>query len=266
MNMKHLYTELNPLVQSGSVTDESITNDSVIEIYFDNTDVFVKTISQSGHVVSFTVDGNLSGTHVCVVVNNLTNVDITDMTQEIVQNTYDIEDLFTSVGDINTTLENHTTTLTTHSNNIIDLQENDTELSQRVEECFQSVSNGKSLIASAITDKGVQTLATDTFQTMADNIGQIQGGEPSELITNRFGNSKTYTITKNYAVGYFYVVSGSSSYVWLRVNGNNQSPIDSENQSYVYIRVYRVYNLKQGDVITTGGYVSSRYFLYNGEV
>ena len=36
-----------------------------------------------------------------------------------------------------------------------------------------SVSNGKSLIASAITDKGVSTASNATFQTMANNIGNI---------------------------------------------------------------------------------------------
>lgn len=41
-------------------------------------------------------------------------------------------------------------------------------------EVKQSVSNGKSLIASAITDKGIETLSDATFQTMADNIGLIE--------------------------------------------------------------------------------------------
>ena len=51
-------------------------------------------------------------------------------------------------------------------------------------ELFQSVSNGKSLIASAITDKGVTTSNTATFQTMADNINNIT-------------TKVTYNITKN---------------------------------------------------------------------
>lgn len=42
-------------------------------------------------------------------------------------------------------------------------------------ELFQSVSNGKTLIASAITDKGVVTSNTDDFQTMATNISNIEG-------------------------------------------------------------------------------------------
>lgn len=43
-----------------------------------------------------------------------------------------------------------------------------------MDEVFQSVSNGKELIADAITDKGVSTSATDSFQTMATNIGLIE--------------------------------------------------------------------------------------------
>lgn len=54
-----------------------------------------------------------------------------------------------------------------------------------INELFQSVSNGKSLIARAITDKGVTTLATDTFEQMANNIRQI--------ITDESGDTNTYT-------------------------------------------------------------------------
>ena len=43
----------------------------------------------------------------------------------------------------------------------------------QLQELFQSVSNGKSLIASAIADMGVSTLATDTFEVMANNIRNI---------------------------------------------------------------------------------------------
>lgn len=45
-----------------------------------------------------------------------------------------------------------------------------------IDELFQSVSEGKSLMAAAVTDKGVETAATDSFATMAGNIGQISGG------------------------------------------------------------------------------------------
>lgn len=43
-----------------------------------------------------------------------------------------------------------------------------------ITELKNSVSNGKQLVADAITEKGVETTATDEFQTMADNIGSIK--------------------------------------------------------------------------------------------
>ena len=45
-----------------------------------------------------------------------------------------------------------------------------------IAETFQSVSSGKTLIASAITDKGISTSNTDTFQTMANNIVSLSTG------------------------------------------------------------------------------------------
>ena len=55
-------------------------------------------------------------------------------------------------------------------------------------ELFQSVSNGKSLIASAITDKGVSTSNTATFQQMATNIGNI---------SSTGGDTTQYSVTYN---------------------------------------------------------------------
>jgi hypothetical protein len=51
-----------------------------------------------------------------------------------------------------------------------------TDVEGALSELFTSVSDGKTLIAAAITDKGVSTSATDPFSTMATNIGSISGG------------------------------------------------------------------------------------------
>ena len=66
-----------------------------------------------------------------------------------------------------------------------------------------SVSEGKSLIATAVTGKGVQTAADATFQTMATNISSIAA---QEYVTVSFsGNSQSCTITF-----YGYTVNGKS--------------------------------------------------------
>lgn len=49
-----------------------------------------------------------------------------------------------------------------------------------LDSCFQSVSNGKSAIASAITDKGVSTAASADFSTMANNIRNIRQLDTSD--------------------------------------------------------------------------------------
>lgn len=59
-----------------------------------------------------------------------------------------------------------------------------------INETFQSVSSGKKLIASAITDKGVTTSNTDTFQTMANNILSISSNtQPSGQDAYREGRT-----------------------------------------------------------------------------
>lgn len=48
------------------------------------------------------------------------------------------------------------------------------ELKESLSECFQSVSNGKALVASAITGKGVKTASDAAFATMTNNINKIK--------------------------------------------------------------------------------------------
>lgn len=64
-----------------------------------------------------------------------------------------------------------------------------TNVQDAVTELFTSVSNGKSLLAGAITDKGVSTSATDSFAVMATNIGAIEtgGGTPASVSVNYGG-------------------------------------------------------------------------------
>ena len=67
------------------------------------------------------------------------------------------------------------------------ITKNQKPIQMQLNETFQSVSNGKTLIASAITDKGINTSNTDTFQTMADNIAQIEQGVTGDTLLYKFG-------------------------------------------------------------------------------
>ena len=59
-----------------------------------------------------------------------------------------------------------------------------TEINTKVNDLFQSVSSGKTLVANAITDKGVSTATDATFATMASNISKINTNGYKEETVN----------------------------------------------------------------------------------
>ena len=72
-----------------------------------------------------------------------------------------------------------------------------THVEGALKELFQSASNGKTLIANAITGKGVATNVSDSFQTMATNIKNISsgGGGITPTGTKEITQNGTYDVT-----------------------------------------------------------------------
>ena len=90
----------------------------------------------------------------------------------------DVANLKTTLGDKNNLPSGDTNVVSgiNRINNSIGTEELSTTaktLKGAINEVFQDVDNGKTLIASAITDKGIATSDNDTFQVMADNISKI---------------------------------------------------------------------------------------------
>ena len=74
------------------------------------------------------------------------------------------------------------------------------DLNSNMQECFQSVSNGKAKMASAITGKGVTTPSDATFDVMASNVNKITGGKCISL-----GNGTSFdvkTVCANNGIDY----------------------------------------------------------------
>ena len=78
-------------------------------------------------------------------------------------------------------------------------------ITAKLNEVFQSVSDGKSKIAAAITDKGINTAADATFNTMANNISKIETGSSIQKDNMKISYNKgilntiecTVEVTKN---------------------------------------------------------------------
>lgn len=99
-----------------------------------------------------------------------------------------------------------------------------THVEGALKELFQSASNGKQLIANAITGKGVVTNVSDSFQTMATNIknissGSAGGGGITPTGTKEITQNGTYDVT-NFASVLVNVASSGGS---TGVGGNIES-------------------------------------------
>lgn len=132
------------------------------------------------------------------------------------------------------------------NNNFEDVNNAITKLNTNQTELFQSVSDGKTKIAGAITDKGVLTSATDTFQTMADNISQIttsSGGSGTGEITIPEG----YVDTSDATADESKILLGYSAYskgqkiLGTFVSGGSSGSGDSSSNPEV-IEIYKTSN------------------------
>ncbi len=110
-----------------------------------------------------------------------------------------------------------------------------------IAETFQSVSSGKTLIASAITDKGVSTSNDDTFQVMANNILRLSSTEEITYTFNTVSdmkNSKTVFVEGDIikVLGYYTqgdLIESSLKYtVMTYENWLNSYPEDMRLVSY----------------------------------
>lgn len=80
---------------------------------------------------------------------------------------------------------------------------------EAIDQLFTSVSNGKSEIASAITDKGVNTSADASFAMMAENIGKIS--------TNNIEKGSTYPSIQGF-ISVNYNLSFDPTYFLVYIN------------------------------------------------
>lgn len=107
------------------------------------------------------------------------------------------------------------------------------DVQDAIDEVFQSVSSGKTLIAGAITDKGVQTSASDSFSTMATNIAAIPTGGGVEVLENfkgtfllpSSGNWKPHTMTKAGYITAMFICTWSGQTVQVRKGTTNITTI-----------------------------------------
>ena len=115
-----------------------------------------------------------------------------------------------------------------------------------LDELFQSVSSGKTLVANAITDKGVSTATDATFATMATNISKITNYTASEkqaLATAITGKGVSTSSTDSFS-------TMATNISKININGYKEETVSCNNTSVsanrlVFTFSADVYGVKQ---------------------
>lgn len=102
-----------------------------------------------------------------------------------------------------------------------------------IDQLFTSVSEGKSLVAKAVTDKGVQTALDATFETIAENVGKIEN-------VSNIARKALNTLFYRNIIGLqnFKVTNGTPS---IAYNGDTYTLNLSQDESSNDNRYYRLY-------------------------
>lgn len=179
--------------------------------YQKKNDAAQKTIVEDGKLYLTKLDGTKLDDGTTLPTGSGTSIDDTNTTTDKTWSSSKIDSQFK---DITKEIGNDTLKTTAQ------------DVKGAINEVFQSASNGKQLIANAITGKGVKTSVNDSFQVMATNIGKISGG-----------GSTTYSVTNNLSHA---------------VNNNSNTRVEKYNSYSANITVETGYKLNS-ITVTMGG-------------
>ena len=188
---------------------------------------------------------------------------------ETVTNTYTKEEIDSKLEELRTSINNNKTSIEENKNILTAIQNklNDYALKTALNKAnsnidslntivtnntnkIKTIENGKTLIAESITNKGITTASTDSFETMANNIGSISTSPGKREVTLKAGyayinsTSSTATTLTIPNMGWTKITRKSSNnvqYFWINgdrtlTSDNNTLDISSITDISIYLQ------------------------------
>lgn len=128
VQFKKLETTLEAGTNTHTFTDDLITDNSVIEVYTDNDDVYPVNIEQSGHSVNIEIVGHIVAVRVAITINNVISYEPVDVSAI---NTH-FDNLDQDVSDITTSINGLTNRVLNNENDIDTINDDLSALSTMV--------------------------------------------------------------------------------------------------------------------------------------
>lgn len=254
---KTIFKTLNKNASSFTITDESISNNSIFEVYPSDDSVILTDVTVNGTTANITFDSTAEYNIPCAVfINNLIGAyepesglpDTSGHAGNILKVNNQLEAYWAIPDSSGIIYKEHSV-----RNELDKLNTDIVNINEELQEVFQSVSNGKSIIASAITDKGVPTLATDTFQTMADHIAEIEGAGGIVQHEEYYGNAvalynKTITsqLTGTFRAIIYTYTDGAEV---IKKNGITVNAVFSDTRASVHHYAFYEFEVNENDSI-----------------
>ena len=133
------------------------------------------------------------------------------------------------------------------------LSGNITTINNEISSLKSSVSNGKSLIAAAVTDKGVPTAASDSFTTMSNNIRKINDPVPVQSLP------EGYTQVN-------YILTDGKAYINSEISNQLIRSLITTTNWYQHFSMRYIFSIPNADTIPDISYLSNAFNIFGNTV